>query len=68
MFPQRAEDNMRLRSTWIDVLQITQNIIMYGSQDAMPSQDTDAVPFLSTSPSLQSLPETVESQPDPECT
>ena len=29
-----AEDNMRLRSTWIDVLQISQNIIMYGSQDA----------------------------------
>eukprot|EP00439_Symbiodinium_sp_Y106_P016938 s5803_g2.t1 len=26
-------DNMRLRSTWIDVLQISQNIIMYGSQE-----------------------------------
>ena len=28
-----SEDNMRLRSTWIDVLQITQNIVTYGSQD-----------------------------------
>ncbi|CAE7214474.1 SYP124 [Symbiodinium microadriaticum] len=27
------KDNMRLRSTWIDVLQISQNIIMYGSQE-----------------------------------
>ncbi|CAE7250110.1 inlI [Symbiodinium pilosum] len=26
-------DNMRLRSTWIDVLQITQNIVTYGSQE-----------------------------------
>ncbi|CAE7240182.1 inlI [Symbiodinium sp. CCMP2456] len=26
-------DNVRLRSTWIDVLQISQNIIMYGSQE-----------------------------------